>query len=96
MNITTLIQSGDMVRRFNLGGSEPSGILFVPIMCCATILFFVLMLFWIAMIVDVIRHDFPDPVQKIVWFFVVFFLGWIGGVIYYIMVKRTDPMRGSW
>ena len=44
--------------------------------------------FWIWIMLDCIRRDFPDQNHKLIWVLVVWFGGFVGAVIYYFMVKR--------
>lgn len=44
--------------------------------------------FWIWMLVDCAKRKFEKENDKTVWLLVVALAGWIGAIIYYIMVKR--------
>ena len=48
------------------------------------------MVFWILMIVDVVKRDFPKQDDKTVWILIVILAGIIGAIIYYFMIKRKD------
>lgn len=49
-----------------------------------------LIIFWIVMLVDVIQRDFNDSNDKLMWVLIVLLTGWIGAIIYYVMVKRKS------
>ena len=49
--------------------------------------------FWIWMIVDVARRKFKEKTEKIVWILVVVLLGWLGALVYFIVV-RTYNKKG--
>ena len=46
--------------------------------------------FWIWMLVDCVQRQFPPAEQnsKIVWILVIVLAGWIGGLIYFFVVKK--------
>ena len=46
--------------------------------------------FWIFMIVDVAKREFPKPDDKTLWILIVVLAGLIGSIIYYFMIKRKD------
>ena len=48
------------------------------------------MIFWIMMLIDVIKRDFSKENDKIVWLLVIIFLGIIGAIVYYFVVKKED------
>jgi len=50
-----------------------------------------LLAFWIWMIVDVAQRHFKDESEKIVWVLVVVLANWVGALIYYIIVKNSNP-----
>ncbi|VVB82296.1 Uncharacterised protein [uncultured archaeon] len=62
------------------------GLLFGLVVLVISILVFV---FWILMLVDVIKRKFKDDVEKIVWVLVIIFTYLIGALIYYFIVKRN-------
>ena len=47
--------------------------------------------FWLWMLVDVLVNE-PDPNQKILWFLVIFFLHFVGAIIY-VAVRKTGRAR---
>jgi cytochrome c oxidase assembly factor CtaG len=46
------------------------------------------LVFWIYMLVDSIKRKYKDHNDKIVWVLVIVFLGIIGALVYYFVVKR--------
>ncbi|MBU1200875.1 MAG: PLDc N-terminal domain-containing protein [Nanoarchaeota archaeon] len=44
--------------------------------------------FWILMIVDVAKREFPKQDDKTVWILIVALTGVIGAIIYYFVIKR--------
>lgn len=50
-----------------------------------------LIAFWIWMIVDVAQRKFKDDSEKIVWILVVILASWIGALVYYLVVKNSNP-----
>lgn len=44
--------------------------------------------FWIVMIVDCAKRNFKNENDKIVWILILIFLGILGAIIYYFVVKR--------
>jgi hypothetical protein len=45
-------------------------------------------IFWIRMLINAIKRKYKDKIDKIVWVLVIIFLGLIGALIYYFVVKR--------
>jgi predicted PurR-regulated permease PerM len=50
-----------------------------------------LFVFWIWIIVDCAQRKFKNSDEKIVWIIIVVLAGWIGGLIYYFVVKNNNP-----
>ncbi|MBS3091413.1 PLDc N-terminal domain-containing protein [Candidatus Pacearchaeota archaeon] len=48
-------------------------------------------LFWIWMIVDVAKRHFKNDAEKIVWILVVVLAGWLGALVYFIIIRSTNP-----
>jgi uncharacterized membrane protein len=48
------------------------------------------LVFWIIMLIDVVKRDFRKEDDKILWVLVVVLAGVIGAIIYYFVVKRKD------
>lgn len=49
-----------------------------------------LIIFWIIMLVDAIQREYSDSNDKLMWILIVLLTGWIGAIIYYVMVKRKS------
>ena len=49
-----------------------------------------LFVFWILMIVDVAQRKFKNENDKIVWILIVALLSWIGALVYYFAIKKSD------
>ena len=45
-------------------------------------------IFWILMIVDVVKRHFHKSEEKIVWLLIILFFHFIGALVYYFVVKR--------
>ena len=52
-------------------------------------------IFWIAEIVDVLRRDFYEPSNKLVWALVVILLHFLGAAIYYFVGKKQGTLPGE-
>lgn len=48
----------------------------------------VVFLFWLWMLIDCAKRDFPKPNDKVVWILVIIFIQIVGATIYYFMIKR--------
>jgi len=48
------------------------------------------LVFWILMLIDVIKRDFKKENDKIMWVLIVVLAGIIGALIYYFIVKREN------
>ena len=71
------------ISAFGVGG-------FVFLMLFIMLVFVFLFVFWILMIIDCVKRDFKGENDKVVWILVLVFLGFIGAVIYYFVVKIND------
>ena len=68
------------------GGAAAMMILFVVLGLAATG-------FWLWMLVDALMNE-PDTNQKILWFLVIFFLHFIGAIVYFAVRKgATTSVR---
>ena len=47
-----------------------------------------LFIFWIVMLIDCAKRKFKLENDKIMWILIIIFLGWLGAIIYYFVVKR--------
>jgi len=46
------------------------------------------LIFWIYMLVDSIKRKYKNDNDKVVWVLVIIFLGVIGALVYYFVVKK--------
>jgi uncharacterized membrane protein YsdA (DUF1294 family) len=46
--------------------------------------------FWILMIVDCAKRVFKNTIEKVVWLVVVIAGGWIGALVYFIVVRSIN------
>lgn len=74
----------DPVARDFLGGVFWMIALFWIVGVAATV-------FWLWMLIDALV-SLRDPVEKILWFLVIFFLHFVGALIY-LIVRRPGPAR---
>ena len=64
------------------------GIILLMLILMAVFVF--LFVFWIIMIIDCAKREFKGENDRVVWILVLVFLGFIGAVIYYFVVKVND------
>ncbi|MBI2632565.1 PLDc N-terminal domain-containing protein [Candidatus Pacearchaeota archaeon] len=57
----------------------------------AIIIGVLLLAFWIWMIIDCAKRNFKNDMEKIIWILVIVLLGWIGALIYYIVIRAINP-----
>ena len=50
----------------------------------------VVLAFWIWMLVDAAERHFKNKTEKIVWLLVIVFGGWLGALIYYIVIRAIN------
>ena len=50
-----------------------------------------LLAFWIWMIVDAAQRTFRNGVEKIVWLVVIVLGGWVGALVYLLVVRMYNP-----
>lgn len=66
---------------------------------CGVLFGIVALVFWFAMLIDCMKTDLPD---KTAWVLVIIFLGPLGALIYYFVVRRPPrppapaPARSNW
>jgi hypothetical protein len=58
--------------------------------CCFGLLALIASIFWIWMIIDALVYE-PTTAEKLLWFLVIFFLHFIGALIYFVMRKSQRP-----
>jgi hypothetical protein len=68
------------------------GFLFGLDACLFGLLGFVVSFFWLWMMVDALLNE-PTPLEKILWFLVIFFLYVIGALIYYFVRYRQHHWK---
>lgn len=49
-----------------------------------------LIIFWIFMIIDCVKRDFPGDSDKTLWILILVLAGYIGAIIYYVVIKRKQ------
>ncbi len=75
--------------------SDPTGMIFgmfgIGFMAVMGIFVLAVIAFWIWMLIDCIQREFPpqDQNAKIIWILVIIFAGWIGALIYLLVVKKV-------
>lgn len=62
------------------------GLLVIAIISLAIFLF----VFWILMIIDVTKRRFKEDNEKIAWILVILLANWIGAIIYYFVIKKSN------
>jgi prolipoprotein diacylglyceryltransferase len=55
------------------------------------ILGILVLIFWIWMIVDAAKRNFREDWEKVVWIVVIVFGGWLGALVYFIVVRQYNP-----
>lgn len=51
----------------------------------------VVFVLWVWMIVDCAKRDFRNQTEKIIWIIVTIFLGWLGALLYFVLIKNGNP-----
>ncbi len=59
------------------------------------IYFIIKIIVFIIVVIDILRRDDLDTLEKILWLLVVWFLGIIGAIIYYLLSKRNSKSIGD-
>lgn len=49
-----------------------------------------LFVFWILMLVDAAKREFKNDNDKVIWIILIALLNWLGAIIYYFVIKKTD------
>ncbi len=53
-----------------------------------------LFVFWIVMLVDVVkRENWKNDSEKTVWLLIVILVGWLGALIYYFIIKKEKNKK---
>ena len=50
----------------------------------------ILVVLWVWMLVDAAKRNFKNKTEKIVWLLVIVLVGWIGALIYYIVIRSIN------
>jgi hypothetical protein len=66
------------------------GFLFGLDVCCIGVFGLLASIFWIWMIVDALLYE-PTTGEKLLWFLVIFFLHFIGALIYFVVRRSQRP-----
>lgn len=66
----------------------PFGMAFMGLWAVVSV---IVLIFWIWMIVDVARRVFKNNVEKIIWLVVVVLGGWVGALVYLIVIRMNNP-----
>lgn len=66
----------------------PFGFAFAGVMAVVMLVVF---LFWIWMIVDCAQRNFKNQGEKIAWLVITIIGGWLGALIYYLVVRVSNP-----
>lgn len=48
--------------------------------------------FWIMMLIDAAKREFPNENDKLIWILVIVLVGVIGAIIYYFVGKQTGNL----
>lgn len=71
--------------------------LWIFVWFCFYLLFLVLVflgiIFWVVMIIDVVKRDFKNKEDRVMWTLIVIFCGIIGAGIYYFTIKKKDKKK---
>lgn len=51
----------------------------------------IFIIFWIWMLVDCAKRKFRSDVEKIVWIVIVAISGWVGSLIYFVVIYSINP-----
>lgn len=49
------------------------------------------LVFWIWMLVDAAKRHFRKDVEKVLWIIGIVIFGWIGALVYFIVIKSLNP-----
>ena len=51
----------------------------------------VIIILWIWMIIDCAKRKFKNDAEKIIWIVVIVLAGWIGALVYFIVIRSLNP-----
>lgn len=66
------------------------GTAMISVMLLFMVLVLGLFVFWVWTIVDVVKRDFTNNNERLVWLLLIILLGFVPSLIYYIVVMRSD------
>ena len=46
------------------------------------------LIIWLWALIDILKSDFKDSINKIIWLLVVFFLSFMGVILYYFIGRK--------
>jgi len=78
----------EMINLF--GGMVLLGIIFTLIILILAVFVFI---FWLSMLINCMKRKFKESSDKIAWILVIIFLGIIGALVYYFIVKTKDKRK---
>lgn len=64
------------------------GIFFAILFSLLGLLYFI---FWIWMLIDAITNPALDDIEKLIWVAVIFFLHFVGPIVYFFVAKNRVP-----
>lgn len=74
-------------------GAEALAALLTLLPCCIVFpLMLLVFAFWIWMLVDVLRKDFPGENEKVIWVLVIVLLHWIGALVYFFVGRKNGQL----
>lgn len=47
--------------------------------------------FWIWMLIDCAKRRYRNDTEKIIWIIVIVLAGWLGALVYFIVIKSLNP-----
>jgi len=50
--------------------------------------------FWLYALIEIISDEFKSDTDKVLWFLLVFFLPFVGTIVYYMIGKRQHRISG--
>jgi hypothetical protein len=63
-------------------------VLYLVLMLVIVAILIAAFVFWIWMLIDCVKRDFKHENDKVVWILVLVFVGLIGAIIYYFVIRR--------
>ncbi len=72
--------------------------LFCGFYCIFIVIGIVGFVLWIVMLIDILRRDesdFKDSNERLLWVLIILLGGWMGSLIYYIMIYRKLKKEGK-